>query len=229
MSISPSELGALGVLVVKSPGEFSPRSRFLRGAVVPWWLTFPVSAEKARGRICGEEEGAVAKRINHYDAAFEEYLRNARMPHVVVDETRRALLEEASLKSMDFIVYSKQGKNLLVDVKGRRFPTGADGNSGGTKWENWATRDDLDSLLRWEQVFGGDFRAVLVFAYHIVDPKLVRDLTEPFQFRNRVYSFYAVGADDYRERMQQRSASWETVTLPMGEFRQLRVPVKSLL
>ena len=66
----------------------------------------------------------MAQRSNHYDAAFEAYLRQLRTPHVVVDETRRALLQQASLKSMDFIVYSARKPNLLVDGKGRRFPSG---------------------------------------------------------------------------------------------------------
>jgi hypothetical protein len=91
----------------------------------------------------------MAKRTNHYDVAFEEYLRNLRTPYVAVDETRRALLSQASLKSMDFIVYSVRQRNLLVDVKGRRFPSG--GESQNHQWENWATGDDLDSLLQWHK------------------------------------------------------------------------------
>ena len=82
----------------------------------------------------------MAIRRYHYDAAFEDYLRSEQIPHVVVDEQRRALMREASLKSMDFIVYSNTGVNLLVDVKGRRFPSG--GTSGSHRWENWATDDD---------------------------------------------------------------------------------------
>ena len=44
------------------------------------------------------------KRTNHYDAAFEAYLRHVGVPFVVVDEARRARLNLVSLKSMDFIV-----------------------------------------------------------------------------------------------------------------------------
>ncbi len=99
----------------------------------------------------------MAIRSNHYDVAFEEFLRSRRAAHVVVDEQRRALLSDATLKSMDFIVYSENSANLLVDVKGRRFPSGGEG--GNHKWENWATADDLDSLSRWEGVFGDGFRS----------------------------------------------------------------------
>ena len=55
----------------------------------------------------------MALRHNHYDAAFEGYLRARRIPYVSVDETRRSLLEQVSLKSMDFIVHSLAGENLL--------------------------------------------------------------------------------------------------------------------
>jgi len=169
----------------------------------------------------------MALRSNHYDAAFEEFLRATQTPHVVVDEKRRALLQGASLKSMDFIVYSHQQQNLLVDVKGRRFPSGSPGNRH--KWENWATVDDLRSLLEWQQVFGDDFRAALIFAYHIIDTDFIQSFEATFEFRDRVYAFYGVWADAYREQMRQRSASWETVSLPSAVFRELRQPINALL
>jgi len=166
-------------------------------------------------------------RSNHYDVAFEEYLRGVRRPYVLVDEHRRALLGGASLKSMDFIVYSGQDRNLLVDVKGRRFPSGGLGNRH--KWENWATQDDLDSLMEWEQVFGRDFRALLVFAYHVIDQKSLREIQAPFGYRGRQYAFYGVWADEYRSAMRTRSRSWQTVSLPMGAFRRLRSPLTEFL
>lgn len=169
----------------------------------------------------------MARRSNHYDAAFEAFLRGVATPHVVVDEQRRALLEGASLKSMDFIVYSRGGRNLLVDVKGRRFPSG--GPDGKTRWENWATEDDLVSLLEWEQVFGPDFRAMLVFAYHVVDDRCLEEFPEPFEFRRQTYAFYGVWADEYRNEMRSRSASWETVTVPSGTWRRLRTPIDQFL
>lgn len=169
----------------------------------------------------------MAKRTNHYDVAFEEYLRNLRTPYVAVDEKRRALLSQASLKSMDFIVYSSRNRNLLVDVKGRRFPSG--GETQYHKWENWATDDDLVSLLQWEGVFGGDFRALLVFAYHVVSPAWQDQFDACFDYRDRTYSFYGVWADDYAEQMRSRSASWKTVTLASAAYRQLRAPIEEFL
>ena len=149
-----------------------------------------------------------------------------------MDEQRRALLCDASLKSMDFIVYAPDRVNLLVDVKGRRFPSGGEGGGSpgsGHKWENWATQDDLDSLTQWERVFGPGFRAALVFAYHVLDPRWLGELEEPFRYRNRVYAFYGVWADEYATVMRTRSPSWETVSLPLREYERLRRPIEELL
>jgi len=169
----------------------------------------------------------VASRGNHYDAAFDASLRARRTPYVAADEQRRALLEHSSLKSMDFIVYSQRTPNLLVDVKGRRFPSG--GAVAGHKWENWATAEDLPALLTWQSVFGRDFRAALVFAYHVIDERARGEFETLFDFRDRTYAFYGVWADEYRDVMQTRSASWQTVSVPSGTFRELRSPIGDFL
>lgn len=171
----------------------------------------------------------MVKRTNHYDAAFEEYLRGTRTPYVAVDEQRRAQLADVSLKSMDFIVTSQRFQKLLVDVKGRRFPSGGEGTGSGHKWENWATEDDIDSLLRWQRVFGNGFRSMLLFAYDIVDPRFAGELGRPFAHQGRLYSFFGVWVDEYHVAMQRRSASWETVSLPSRNYHDLRIPISELL
>src|SRR5262245_15346367 len=99
----------------------------------------------------------MANRDNHYEAAFEAYLRGRGVPYVAVDEARRALLGGESIKSLDFIV-SATTSNLaearwLVDVKGRLFPSGVQRQY----WKNWSTRDDLRGLAQWERLFGQNF------------------------------------------------------------------------
>lgn len=165
----------------------------------------------------------MAKRTNHYDVAFEDFLRLVRRPYVAVDETRRALYGGDSLKSMDFLVYSQAEVNLLVDVKGRRFPPGS------CSWENWAMRDDISSLLEWESIFGNGFRSMLVFAYQVSSPKEMayHDLT--WEFRRKRYAFYGVWTEDYARCMTNRSSSWQTVSLRAGDFRRLRLPILSVL
>lgn len=66
----------------------------------------------------------MANRDNHYEAAFEEFLRQRQIPYVAVDESKRTLMAESSLKSLDFIVSIPERGSLLVDVKGRHFPSG---------------------------------------------------------------------------------------------------------
>ncbi len=165
----------------------------------------------------------MAKRSNHYDVAFEELLRMMRRPYVAVDEARRALYRQTSLKSMDFIVYSQHSPNLLIDVKGRQYPT------GNRLWENWAMQDDISSLMEWEQVFGDNFRSLLVFVYEILDTAHLTQHSVTWKFRNRWYAFYGVWTQDYAAAMKSRSPNWKTVNLPVKDYEKLRVPMLELL
>jgi hypothetical protein len=97
-------------------------------------------------------------RDNHYETAFEAYLRDRRLGYVAVDESRRASLEDEPVKSIDFIVYGLGGSKLLVDIKGRQFP----GTSKGRPrriWQNWVERDDVEGLERWQASFGPEYQA----------------------------------------------------------------------
>ena len=165
----------------------------------------------------------MADRTVHYEAAFEAYLRDKAVPYVAVDEAKRALFANAKLKSFDFVVYSKTGPNLLIDVKGRSCRNRA-ARSG---FETWATERDVADLLQWEQVFGEGFRAVFSFVYWIEPP-----LTpEPgmFEFRERWYLMMGIDLAEYRDHMRRRSAKWETVALAAEDFRALARPLESWL
>src|SRR5436190_7819513 len=107
----------------------------------------------------------MADRSIHYEAAFEAFLRQRGLPYVAVDEAKKALFSSAKLKCFDFVVYSKSGPNLLIDVKGRQ----RQGPSAGSL-QTWTTQQDVDDLQQWEQVFGEGFKAVLAFAYWIDAP-----------------------------------------------------------
>ena len=100
----------------------------------------------------------MANRDNHYEAAFEQFLRSRGVPYVAVDEAKRSLMSDgASIKSLDFIVSTPSQITWLVDVKGRRFPSGDEQKQ---YWKNWSTHDDLESLTRWEAIFGAGFRGL---------------------------------------------------------------------
>src|SRR5438046_10169499 len=106
----------------------------------------------------------MADRTVHYEAAFEAFLRQRGVPYVAVDEAKKALFSNAKLKSFDFVVYSKNGPNLLIDVKGRQHRDKRRGSStsAGT-FQTWTTERAVDDLLQWEQVFGDGLRAILAF------------------------------------------------------------------
>ena len=114
----------------------------------------------------------MAHRNVHYEAAFEDYLRAKGWPYVAVDEAKKAVFANSAVKSFDFLIYSEKGPNLLVDVKGRKFPdtAAAPPRRKSRIWENWITRDDVDGLAKWEKIFGNDFSAMLVFAYWLQGP-----------------------------------------------------------
>jgi hypothetical protein len=163
-------------------------------------------------------------RSNHYEAAFEAYLQQHRHCYVAVDETRRAMLGEERVKSLDFIVHGEEGARLLVDVKGRRFP-GGPAERPRRVWECWSTREDISGLEEWTRLFGPGFQGVLVFVYHLLPTARVPDdVADLWTWRGRRYLLRAVLAEDYRQHMRVRSPKWETVALPGAVFRQLALP-----
>jgi hypothetical protein len=158
-------------------------------------------------------------RSNHYEAAFEAYLRDARLPYVAVDESRRTTLDDEPVKSLDFIVYGQGDSRLLIDVKGRKFPSGKPEKPSHV-WQNWSTLEDVDGLQRWEQRFGADYLGLLVFIYQILP---VVDLTpgtpDLWHWRGRRYLMRAIPVVDYKKEMRTRSRKWGTVYLPGSMYR----------
>jgi hypothetical protein len=163
-------------------------------------------------------------RSNHYEVAFESYLLAQRLCYVAVDETRRSLLDDAPLKSLDFLVFSKSGARLVLDIKGRRFPSGPPRRPRRV-WECWSFREDLDALDRWASMAGPDYRGLLVFAYYLQPSVELPPSTPDLHLcRGKRYLFRAVEVTAYREHMRRRSPSWETVTLSKADFRVLVRP-----
>ncbi|WP_299468499.1 HYExAFE family protein [uncultured Gimesia sp.] len=166
-------------------------------------------------------------RRNHYEAAFENYLRTSRIPYVAVDEKRRALAQNASIKSLDFIVYAKEGPNLLIDVKGRTeiYPD----QINRRRWENWATIEDIQGLQQWQELFGEGFISSFVFAYQLPPDSISNNLEKLFAYKGSLYAFYLVKIDEYRLKMRPRSHSWQTVFLHQQDFHEMRQPVDAII
>ena len=164
-------------------------------------------------------------RSNHYEAAFEAYLQWHKLCYVAVDETRRAMLGEVPVKSLDFIVHGENGAKLLIDVKGRRFPGGSEQKPRKT-WENWSTREDIEGLTCWTELFGPGYQAVLVFAYLLAaNVALPEETDDLWTWRGRRYLLRAVAAQEYRDAMRVRSPKWGTVHLPRAVFSHMVRPL----
>jgi hypothetical protein len=167
----------------------------------------------------------MASRSLHYEAAFEAFLHGRGIPYVSVDEAKRALFANTRLKSFGFVVYSKSGPNLLVDIKGRSHRKR--GRSSKRSFDSWTTEQDVADLVEWEQVFGEGFKAVLAFVYWLDAPRVVEK--GMFQHRDRWYLLMGIDLAEYRNRMRRRSAKWETVSLPVKDFRSLARPLETWL
>ena len=105
------------------------------------------------------------KTDNHYEVAFEAYLRQRGVATLPIVEARRSYLDADSVKSPDFLVVAADEARLVVDVKGRKF--GGTADKPRRIWQNWCLRDDVTSLESWTEHFGPGFRGVLAFVYHL--------------------------------------------------------------
>lgn len=168
-------------------------------------------------------------RDNHYEQAFEEFLRGRGVAVMPLDDARRSYLDTEEVKSPDFLVFGAAESRLVVDVKGRKFPCGAI-NKPRKTWDNWVENEDVDGLTRWTERFGPGFRGVFVFVYHIL-PSVTLPATTPdlFFYRDRLYLARGIDVEDYREHMKPRSARWGVVDLPMEVFRRAVRPFSDFL
>jgi hypothetical protein len=164
----------------------------------------------------------MAKRDNHYEMAFEQYLRSKEIPYVAVDETNRARLGGGSLKSLDFIVSPPAGSSWLVDIKGRHFPAGRQKQY----WRNWSTRDDIRGLTAWQQLFGAGFKSLFVFAYQIVGDQSPLPREQLFEYHGALYAFVGVTLDDYARLARPLSRAWDTLSVPTNSFKSVAAGVE---
>lgn len=168
----------------------------------------------------------MAIRSNHYEAAFEAYIRALRIPCVAVDEAKRAICGDERVKNPDFLLYPRFADNLVVEVKGKRGKN----RRGRRDWENWVTTDDLDGLVRWRTMFGPGFQAILAFVY-AERPQafpLPKD-NGAFAFRGLEYRFWAVGLDDYLANLRSRGPAWKAVAMARRAFRRRVRPLNEWL
>jgi hypothetical protein len=165
---------------------------------------------------------------NHYEVAFEAFLRERGVAALPIVEARRSYLDDDSVKSPDFLVVGPADARLVVDVKGRKF--GGTASKPRRIWQNWCERDSVESLERWAEHFGPGFRGVLAFVYHLApELELPPETPDVFAFRDALYLVRGVEVTDYRAAMRTRSPSWATVHLPTAAFRKVVKPFSHFL
>ena len=165
-------------------------------------------------------------RSNIYEAAFEAYLLRLRFPYLATDERRRAPDGTASLKSPDFVLQPRPGEFYVVDVKGRRFPSGV---RNPQYWRNWTTREDVASLTKWEERFGAEASAWFVFAYRVLGDRAPAPPEDLFAHRGELFGFAAIRLSHYLAHARRLSPKWDTIAMPVPTFRRLAVPARRWL
>jgi len=164
---------------------------------------------------------------NHYERAFQNWLIDNRIQYIAIDEHKRAAFARCKVKSFDFLVYPANRQVIIVEVKGRKFKGASLAKLAG--FECWVTAEDVDGLVKWQQVFGQRYQAVFVFVYKIENIDVDFDGRDVFDFGADRYVFFTIKLDDYRSFMKRRSPKWQTVTLPADKFRQYAVQISELL
>ncbi len=164
----------------------------------------------------------------HYENAFESFLINSELPFIPLSQTKKAIIHGNQLKSFDFIIHLPAGEALMVDIKGRklnqkRFLNGLPG-------QNWVTRDDVNSMERWQNIFGSGHIPLFIFSYWIFDlDTSYQPNSDLYCCDNRYYWFVAIYVSEYKAFMKNRSPQWNTVDLPAKKFRLLAKPLNKLL
>ena len=149
----------------------------------------------------------MAIRSNHYEAAFEAYIRSLRVPCVAVDEAKRAIFGDDGVKNPDFLLYPRFA----------RQPGGRGEGQAGQERPGPARLGELgdDRRPRRPGALAGDVRARVPGDPGVrlcrAAPGLSRCPREngAFEFRGLEYRFWAVGLDDYVAHLRSRGPGLE--------------------
>jgi len=167
---------------------------------------------------------------NHYEAAFESWLGERRIPFTPINQTRRLVVGEQELKSFDFLLWPGSAHPVLAEVKGRTFSgMSLEGLRG---LDCWTTAEDIQALEQWQELFRQEHagcRGMFVFVFRLAKVDVDPDGMEIFVLDGRRYVFFAVEADAYLVRCKQRSPQWQTVTLGADDFRRIAVPLEQFI
>src|SRR5262249_6678690 len=128
------------------------------------------------------------KTINNKKPPSTRFCPNAAVPSSPMSEGPGVNSTTAEWKPPTSTSVPPPEAKLVVDVKGRKFPSISKSGKQRRTWKNWCQREDVLSLVRWADRFGGGFRGVLAFVYDLdLSIELPPDTPDLFAFRGHLY------------------------------------------
>jgi hypothetical protein len=164
---------------------------------------------------------------NHYEQAFENWLIDNQIRYTSIDEHKQPTFINGKIKSFDFLVYPPNKPIIIAEVKGRKFTGTSLEKMAG--FECWVTAEDIDGLVKWQEILGPAYQAVFVFVYLIKNIDVDFNGVDVFDFSADRYVFFTVKLEDYCSSIKRRSPKWQTVTLPADKFRQFAIQISEFL
>ncbi|MFP4497123.1 MAG: HYExAFE family protein [Vulcanimicrobiota bacterium] len=165
---------------------------------------------------------------SHYELMFEDLLRSRKIPYLAVDESRRPVTVDGKIKNFDFIVNSSKG-GYLVDIKGKLFPQESRDKKSRLYWENWVSYSDLKGLVKWKEMFGRDFLAILIFAYKILYDENIFQFWDIYNYQGFTYGLIGCLLEDYCRMARIRSVKWGAYSVKKQKFKRIMKPLRIFL
>ncbi|MCX5633171.1 MAG: HYExAFE family protein [Phycisphaerae bacterium] len=163
---------------------------------------------------------------NHYEKAFESWLKDNGVQYLFVDQQKRAAFSKSKIKSFDFLFYT-QGGAYLAEIKGRKFE-GKTFTAFGSL-PNWVTVDDVKGLENWGEIFGEKYRGLFIFVYNLENIDVDADGREIYEYLDGRYVFIGILLDEYKKGATVRSKKWKTVHLSAEYFKSRSIRLDELI
>jgi hypothetical protein len=164
---------------------------------------------------------------NHYERAFESWLKDNGVQYLLVDQQKRAAFSRSKIKSFDFLFYAPDSNAYIAEIKGRKF-SGKTFTAFGSL-PNWVTIDDVKGLGNWVKIFGGRYQGLFVFAYELENIDVDTDGREIYEYLGGRYVFVAIRLSDYQKGATGRSKKWKTVHLSAEFYKNCIVDADELI
>ncbi|MCE5341301.1 MAG: HYExAFE family protein [Planctomycetaceae bacterium] len=164
---------------------------------------------------------------NHYERAFQCWLKDNGVQYLAVDQHKRTAFSRCKIKSFDFLFYTAGGRAVIAEVKGRKF-AGKNFSAFGTL-PNWVTDDDITGLENWIRIFSSRYEGLFIFAYDLENIDVETDGREIYDCLGRRYVFMAVRLADYLAGATLRSIKWKTLHLSAEYFKKCSFDVNEMV